>query len=83
VWQSITYAESSFDIGQHGVTPAFVVCFTPEKMEPEIELHLAKLMELAHYGRVGRINLYSSGTWGIKFASLYARSLGNRALLHV
>lgn len=74
VWQSITYAQSTFLVNGENVIPSFVAVYTPSNMHNLIEIHLEKLLGLGLYGNVGRLYFYSDGAWGIKFASIYARS---------
>lgn len=74
VWQSITYAQSEFEVRSEKVRPCFVAVHTPDDMHPTIEEHLNRLLSLGLYGNVGRIYFYRDGAWGIKFASIYARA---------
>lgn len=39
IWQSITYAQSSFSIAGISVRPAFVVVYTPDNLHSSIEQH--------------------------------------------
>jgi hypothetical protein len=73
VWQSITYAQSEFIVSGQKIRPIFVALFTPE-LEPTIERHINSLFQLALYGNVAKMYFYRDGNWGIKFASIYARS---------
>ena len=74
VWQSITYAQSCFEIHGEIVRPRFVAVFTPDRLQPTIEKHLSTLLGLGLYGCVGKLYFYRDGSWGIKFASIYSRS---------
>jgi hypothetical protein len=74
VWQSITYAQSIFNINGQGITPSFIAVYTPSDLPTTIENHLEKLLDLGLYGNVGRLYLYKDKSWGIKFAYIYARS---------
>ena len=74
VWQSITYAQSTFEIQGNSVRPRFVAVFTPDRLEQSIERHLATLLGVGLYGCVGKLYFYRDGSWGIKFASIYSRS---------
>lgn len=74
VWQSITYAQSTFLINGKKVTPSFVVVHIPGSIPRAIDEHLNSLLSLGHYGNVGRLYFYNDGFWGIKFDSIYARS---------
>lgn len=73
IWQSITYAQSEFIVGNQRIRPRFVALFTPD-LEPLIEKHINCLFQLALYGSVAKMYLYRDGSWGIKFASIYSRS---------
>lgn len=74
VWQSITYAQSTFQVDGADLRLAFVAVFTPDDLPAGINAHLDTLLQLALYGKVGRIYRYKDGAWGIKFAKIYARS---------
>lgn len=75
VWQSITYAQSHFRVSsEENIIPEFVAVYTPSDLPRPIETHLNTLLALGLYGNVGRIYLYNNSSWGIKFASIYARS---------
>ncbi|MBE9203021.1 hypothetical protein IQ218_05565 [Synechocystis salina LEGE 06099] len=74
VWQSITYAQSIFEVNGSNVKPRFVAVFTPDNLPPSIERHLNTLLGLGLYGCVGKLYFYKDGSWGIKFASIYGRS---------
>ncbi len=74
VWQSITYAQSTFVVNGNNITPRFVAVFTPDNLSPSIDRHLSTLLGLGLYGCVGRLYFYRDGAWGIKFASIYGRS---------
>lgn len=74
VWQSITYAQSTFSIQGVSIRPAFVAVYTPDNLYSLIEQHLKHLLGLALYGNVGRLHFYRDGAWGIKFANIYARA---------
>lgn len=74
VWQSITYAQSRFGVNGTPVRPAFVAVYTPEDLHSLIERHLKHLLALGLYGNVGRLYFYRDGTWGIRFANIYARA---------
>lgn len=76
VWQSITYAQSTFTLDSTEVRPIFVAVYTPDNLHSSIEGHLSHLLALGLYGNVGRFYFYRDGAWGIKFASIYARSPG-------
>lgn len=76
VWQSITYAQSSFLVNGEPVRPAFVAVYTPKNLDQSIERQLNELLSLGLYGNVGRIHFYQDGSWGIRFANIYARSEG-------
>jgi hypothetical protein len=43
VWQSITYAQSTFEIGSLKIRPCFVAVFTPNDLSPMIDRHLNAL----------------------------------------
>jgi hypothetical protein len=73
IWQSITYAQSVFKIDGADIVPRFIAVLTPD-LEPLIERHIATLFQLALYGCVAKLYFYKDGHWGIKFASIYARS---------
>lgn len=75
VWQSITYAQSTFESDGSSVRPAFVAVYTPDGLHSLIEEHLKHLLSLALYGNVGRLYFYRDGAWGIKFAKIYARAV--------
>lgn len=77
VWQSITYAQSTFTLDGSKVRPIFVAVYTPDNLDSSIEKHLNGLLALGLYGNVGRLYFYRDGDWGIKFASIYARSVGS------
>lgn len=77
VWQCITYAQSHFEVDGERVLPKFVLAYTPDNLHTSIESHLKKLLELAHYGNVGRLYFYRDGNWGIKFVNIYASSGSN------
>ncbi|MEH6509568.1 hypothetical protein [Halopseudomonas aestusnigri] len=74
VWQSITYAQSTFEVLGESVRPRFVAVFTPDRLEQSIDRHLATLLGVGLYGCVGRLYFYRDGSWGIKFANIYGRS---------
>lgn len=74
VWQSITYAQSTFEVQGSSVRPRFVAVFTPDKLEQSIDHHLSALLGVGLYGCVGKLYFYRDGSWGIKFASIYGRS---------
>lgn len=73
-WQSITYAQSTFLVNGEFVIPSFVAVYTPDNLDGIIERHLKVLLSLGLYGNVGRLYFYRDQSWGIKFASIYARS---------
>jgi hypothetical protein len=73
IWQSITYAQSQFQVDGASVTPRFVALLTPD-MHASIESNVSAMLSLALYGCVARMYFYRDGSWGIKFASIYARS---------
>lgn len=73
IWQSITYAQSIFIVEGKPIKPCFVALFTPD-LELMIDQHISTLFQLALYGNVARMYFYRDGNWGIKFASIYARS---------
>ncbi|MNJ68038.1 hypothetical protein D3C77_642530 [compost metagenome] len=77
VWQSITYAQSEFLVKGEYLVPSFVAVYTPGNLDKIIESHLETLLSLGLYGNVGRLYLYRDQSWGIKFASIYARSSSN------
>lgn len=72
IWQSITYAQSRFNVEGSWHVPSFVAILTPDSIERSIEDLTNKLLGLAHYGNVGRFFFYKHGGWGIKFAYNYA-----------
>jgi hypothetical protein len=74
VWQSITYAQSTFEVGEERVIPRFVAVFTPDNLPPTIDRLLSQLLGLGLYGCVGKLYFYRDSSWGIKFASIYGRS---------
>ena len=74
VWQSITYAQSTFTIDGASIRSAFVAVYTPDSLHSLIEQHLNYLLALGLYGNVGRLYFYRDGAWGIKFANIYARA---------
>ncbi|WP_422103162.1 hypothetical protein [Vreelandella sp.] len=74
VWQSITYAQSTFKIQGNSVRPRFVAVFTPDRLNSSIDRHLATLLGVGLYGCVGKLYFYRDGSWGIKFANIYGRS---------
>ena len=74
VWQSITYAQSTFNINGENITPSFIAVYTPRDLPSIIGKHLDRLLDLGLYGNVGRLYLYKDQSWGIKFAYIYARS---------
>ncbi|MGX9759138.1 hypothetical protein [Pseudomonas shahriarae] len=76
-WQSITYAQSTFLIDGENLVPSFVAVYTPDNLDRRIETHLETLLSLGLYGNVGRLYFYKDLSWGIKFASIYARSSPN------
>lgn len=76
-WQSITYAQSTFLVKGDHLAPSFVAVYTPDNLDRIIESHLETLLSLCLYGNVGRLFLYRDQSWGIKFASTYARSNPN------
>lgn len=73
VWQAITYSQSTFQIDGAAVVPRFVAILTPD-LEPLIERYISTLFQLALYSCVAKMYFYKDGHWGIKFASIYARS---------
>lgn len=73
-WQSITYAQSTFVVNGEPLIPSFVAVYTPDDLDRSIERHLEILLSLGLYGNVGRLYFYKDKSWGIKFASIYARS---------
>ncbi|MBC3234161.1 hypothetical protein [Pseudomonas lurida] len=77
VWQSITYAQSKFLVDGEHLVPSFVAVYTPDNLDRIIESHLETLLSLGLYGNVGRLYFYRDLSWGIKFASIYARSSPN------
>ncbi|MNP66182.1 hypothetical protein D3C76_1618580 [compost metagenome] len=76
-WQSITYAQSTFLVNGEYLAPSFVAVYTPDNLDKIIESHLKTLLSLGLYGNVGRLYFYRDQSWGIKFASIYARSNSN------
>ncbi|WP_286911955.1 MULTISPECIES: hypothetical protein [unclassified Pseudomonas] len=76
-WQSITYAQSTFIVNNEHIIPSFVAVYTPDNLGRIIESHLETLLSLGLYGNVGRLYFYRDQSWGIKFASIYARSDSN------
>ena len=74
VWQSITYAQSVFEVNGQNIKPKFVAIFTPENLSFIIQRHLDTLLSLGFYGCVGKLYFYRDASWGIKFAKVYARS---------
>ena len=62
VWQSITDAQSIFEIEGKKITPKFIAVFTPDNLEKQIAEHLKTLLSLALYGNVGQLYFYSDGT---------------------
>ncbi len=79
VWQSITYAQSEFNINGKSLVPSFVAVYTPDNLPKSIEDHLNKLLNLGLYGNVGRLYFYKDKSWGIKFAYIYARSSSDKS----
>jgi hypothetical protein len=73
IWQSITYAQSVFTVENKPVKPCFVALLTPD-LAPPIATHISTLFQLALYGNVAKMYFYRDGSWGIKFAYIYARS---------
>jgi hypothetical protein len=76
VWQSITYAQSTFALDGEEIRPSFVAVYTPDNLHSSIEGRLNHLLALGLYGTVGRLYFYRDGAWGIKFANIYARAPG-------
>ena len=76
-WQSITYAQSTFLVKGEYLIPSFVAVYTPDNLDKIIDNHLETLLSLGLYGNVGRLYFYRDQSWGIKFASIYARSNSN------
>lgn len=74
IWQSITYAQSLFQVDGVHIVPRFVAVLTPN-LEPLIEKHISTLFQLGLYGCVAKMYFYRDGNWGIKFGSIYARSI--------
>ncbi len=75
VWQSITYAQSTFILDGEEIIPRFVAVYTPDNLDSSIRRHLDHLLALGLYGCVGELYFYRDGSWGIKFASIYSRSM--------
>ncbi len=77
IWQSITYAESSFELSGQAIRPEFVLLNIPNKIDPRIEEIHANQMQLALYGRVGKLEFYRNDDWVIKFAQVYCTASSN------
>ncbi|AZZ90701.1 hypothetical protein EUZ85_08235 [Hahella sp. KA22] len=77
VWQSITYAQSLFNINGSWEKLRFVAVYTPPHLESSIEANLTRLLELGHYGCVGRFHFYKHYQgWCIRFVKVYASTNG-------
>ncbi|MDP5292611.1 hypothetical protein Q9290_09975 [Oceanimonas sp. CHS3-5] len=83
VWQSITYAQAVFNVHGNWEKLRFVAVYTPPQLEHSIEENLKRLLEVGHYGCVGRFHFYKSNSgWCIRFSNVYASTNGGFHISH-
>lgn len=86
LWQSITYAQSTFRLEDKTIRPMFVlVCVGQNKdiMQGKLPTVWPILFSLAQYARVGYLDLYPS--WSIKFGGgrYYSKKWGKSLVTNI
>ncbi len=88
VWQSITYAQSTFRVEDKAIRPMFVVVCVgqaPEHLQGRLPIVWPILFSFAQYARVGHLDLHPHRGWGLKFGAgrYYSQEWGKSQVANI